>query len=222
METEAAKILAEAMKDIEIIKNNQANQWIIYIAFLANGLVVGYMVSFMKKLATDHAARRNIGPLTHLEEEARDPHAIKRAEHAQRHQLSMAALEKRMEVLQEAFVLWWELRSKIHGDREPRERIIEKCQDFWIRKNLYLGNKVRGAFYKAYITAIYHSGLVEDSKSVEDEELRESLNKEIRDNWKEIMDAGTAITQAVNLPDIEYKKPTQEAFGSDQDEGASE
>ena len=107
-----------------------------------------------------------------------------------RHQLSMAALEARLRIHQEAYTLWSQLRRSVH-DRDKIIGVVGECQNWWEGNCLYLDPKVREAFRFAYMSAANHKDILE----ARDVELAKR-------NWDDIVRVGAEITRAVELPPI--------------------
>jgi hypothetical protein len=97
----------------------------------------------------------------------------------------LAALEKRLEVHQKAFSLWYDLMWSVNKD-EARDEMVKKCDDFWKTHCLYLDEKSREAFRTATIAAPF----------VHIFENTESMKKE----FNKVRAAGKAIVEGVNLP----------------------
>lgn len=108
-----------------------------------------------------------------------------------RQQLRMAALEKRLAVHQEAYVLWVKLFKSVHDDATVGSIIME-CQEWWEHNCLYLEDSVRRAFRLAYMTALNHRNLVRWREDV----------KLVKDSWSDIARVGEVIVKAVELPPI--------------------
>ena len=117
----------------------------------------------------------------------------------QRYSLQLAALDRRLEVHQEAYALWWKLIASVYKEEE-RSKVVMECQEWWIHNRLYLEPKVAQAFSRAYHAAAQHSDV-----------LRAKLGtREIDESWLTIRSAGNIIVEAVQLPGIregesEYK-----------------
>jgi hypothetical protein len=110
---------------------------------------------------------------------------------SRRHQLRMAALERRIEVHQQGYTLWVKLVGSVYREEQLGSVVIE-CQDWWQRHCLYLDGAGREAFRDAYMAATHHHDLV---KAREDAQV-------LRENWATIMRAGELIVTAVELPSI--------------------
>lgn len=106
-----------------------------------------------------------------------------------KHELSLAALDKRLAAHQEAYALWWELMWNA-SKKENVGEIVMKCQEWWVHNSLYLTAEARKAFSEAYHAAHLHPDLLE---------ARESSD-EIRENFKTIRQAGEVLVRAVTLP----------------------
>jgi hypothetical protein len=129
---------------------------------------------------------------------------MSRSEQLDRYRL--AAIDRRLQVHQEAFALWRKLISKVHRENEIGDVVME-CQTWWDNNCLYLEEKARKAFRIAYMCALNHKDF-----------LRGRSNRElIEKNWADIIAAGDALADAVALPPVgdlvaEYEK---KALGND-------
>ena len=107
----------------------------------------------------------------------------------QKYDLSVAALEKRLAIHQEAYVLWWELM----GSASKRDLVgdcVIKCQEWFVKNSLYLSGKARDAFSQAYLAASIHPDLLHGRTSAD----------EIKENFGKIRRAGSVLVEAVSLP----------------------
>ena len=123
-----------------------------------------------------------------------------------KHQLRLAAVDRRLDVHQKAYSLWVGLPSKAHKSEEIWEYSIE-CQKWWNENCLYLAPRARKAFKHAYICASNHKDLLNERKFVidnsqNDEQRLSELNDLITRNWQEISEAGKAIIEGAELPTI--------------------
>ena len=127
------------------------------------------------------------------------------------HRLSVAALEKRLEVHQAAYALWRKATAALH-DPSINEVVIE-CQEWWDENCIYLGAGAREAFATAYRRAENHSNLLEIWRSSGSSEDSES----VRENWEVVWAAGPALVRAMELPGLETEQSPQSpgAFGED-------
>ena len=98
-----------------------------------------------------------------------------------RHQLSMAALDKRLEAHQEAYYLWRQMLSKAYD--EDNFAFFKECETWWEKHGLYLSAEAEDAFVHAY-----RVGLV----------LKQSGGNE--GMWKILRSAGSVIRTAAQLP----------------------
>ena len=110
---------------------------------------------------------------------------------SRRQQLRMAALDRRLDVHQQAYTLWVKLVGSVYREDQLGDVVIE-CQDWWQRHCLYLDGSARQAFRDAYMAASYHHGLVK---------AREDANA-LRESWATIMRTGELLVTAVELPSI--------------------
>lgn len=98
-----------------------------------------------------------------------------------KHQLRMAAAERRLEAHQQAFALWRKLIVTVHHENEIH-KIVGECQQWWNNNCLYL----------SYVCAASHKDYVKDR----------SNPKLVTENWANITDAGEAIVKGVELPTL--------------------
>ena len=166
---------------------------IIFLAFLA-GLLCSYLRTKVKNLAINKHGKQleSFTPENRL--------SVQRKE--SEHDLSLAAMDKRLAAHQEAHVLWTELMESAEL-KEKAEKIVMKCENWWENNSLYLIPEVRDAFRSAYMATLRHPDLL----------VQENRNwEEIKDNFETIRKAGDVIFKAVSLPSWseEQYKPTDE------------
>lgn len=112
----------------------------------------------------------------------------------------LAAIDKRLQVHQEAFALWTRLLSNVHRENEIGAVVIE-CQTWWNNNCLYLEEKARKSFRTAYMSALNHKDFLKDR----------SNPQLVQKNWADIVAVGDALADAVALPPVgdlvaEYEK----------------
>lgn len=108
-----------------------------------------------------------------------------------RHQLRIAALEKRLETHQHAYALWRKLLFADKRNNEIYDAVME-CQAWWENNCLYLSASAREAFLKAYQSASDHADLL---AAHADAELVKAARRDVES-------AGKFIVEGVNLPPI--------------------
>lgn len=144
----------------------------------------GYLSEKGKNLAT----KEDIAKITDEIERVKSQYAVLLEELKAKHQLRLAAIDRRLEAHQEAFTLWRELLSHTHTE-EVGNAVI-KCQDWWEKNCLYLEPNVREAFSDAYSAAHTHNALLQGRSNVE----------LVKENWERITRAGQIILEAAQLP----------------------
>lgn len=112
------------------------------------------------------------------------------ASEERRHELSMAALDRRLAAHQSAYALWSKLRRSVHDESKALD-VVGECQEWWEENCLYLDASVREAFRVSYMGAANHK----DIKASRDRSL-------IEKNWGDIVRVGQELTKAVELPPI--------------------
>jgi len=164
--------------------------------FVVFSLVKSFVPSYLAKKAENLATREDIAAITHEIERVRSEYAVLIEQLKARHQLRMAALDRRLQAHQEAFELWRELLGAAHT--EGIGKVVLKCQSWWEKNCLYLEPKVREAFVTAYSSAHRHQALIQGRAD----------SKDIRESWDNITRFPNTIFEAIQLPaltEIELK-----------------
>lgn len=116
---------------------------------------------------------------------------------SRKHQLKLAALDRRLDAHQQAYALWWKLLGAVHDEQRIGPVAVE-CERWWVENCLYLNPEARQKFNASIHCALTHRHL-----------LRPHLDAAAaRQNWEFIMGAGQAIVRGVELPSLgedEYK-----------------
>ena len=115
-------------------------------AALAIWLLRGFLKSYVDEKGKNLATREDIASITHEVERVRLGYNELLEQMKARHQLRLAALDKRLAVHQRAFVLW---RQVYTAEPSDVEAVVEKSRAWWNRNCLYLEPKVRQAFLDA-------------------------------------------------------------------------
>jgi len=101
----------------------------------------------------------------------------------------MAALEKRLEVHQQAYTLWLQLRRSVHNRNKNTDMVI-KCQDWWKKNCLYLDMESRKAFMSSIHAVTLHSVLTGG----------QATQDKVNENWRYINECGEILIRSVGLP----------------------
>lgn len=180
----------------EGVSLNMSALWLVCVLSLLGGFIGSYLRTKGKNLAD----KEDIAELTNIVECIRAEHSKQLEMLAQQnrlilksqdqeHELSMAALEKRLAAHQEAYALWWELLDNCYT-KEDVVKSTMKCQEWWVNNNLYLSSDARLAFRLAYSAAFNHPDYLsfhEDAKL-------------LKENFEDISRAGEVIIKSVSLP----------------------
>jgi phosphate uptake regulator len=165
------------------------------VVFILAGLG-GYLGSYVQQKGKNLATKEDIAVITKLEEDVRQQYRLILEQGTRKHQLRLAALDRRLEAHQQAYALWRDL-MRVANIREEIGDVVMKCQDWFFRNCLYLDAEAREAFWKAFMAAgsrpVYLSARVPRS----DEDM-----KTLERNWSLIENAGEAIVKGVDLPSI--------------------
>jgi hypothetical protein len=129
---------------------------VLTIVLLAH-LVWRYLSTYISKKGENLATKEDIATITGEIERVRqqyttDLERLRASLDVISGRLRTAAVEKRLDKCQEAYTLWTELFWNIH-DSDKLPQTVIKCQEWWVKNNLYLGSEASAAFKKAYVLA---------------------------------------------------------------------
>ncbi|SIS16515.1 hypothetical protein SAMN05878276_2753 [Aquipseudomonas alcaligenes] len=158
----------------------------VVVFLLIKYFLPGYLSEKGKNLAT----REDIAKITQEVESVKNQYAILLEELKAKHQLRLAAIDKRLEAHQQAFTLWRGLLAEVHGPNIGRQ--VMTCQSWWEANCLYLEPVAREAFSAAYSSANLHASLLQNRNDVES----------VKSNWRIIISAGATILEAAQLPGL--------------------
>ncbi len=165
-------------------------------------LLKHYLPAYLNEKGKNLATREDIAAITREVERVRNEYGALLEEVKARHQLRLAAIDRRLQAYQEAFTLW---RSLITGPEQSGKAVIE-CQTWWEKNCLYLEPGVRQAFVVAYSNAHLRAEFVRahaDSK----------LITEAWDKVKAFPDILFAAIQLPGLSELETKALQESAEG---------
>jgi hypothetical protein len=159
-----------------------------------------FLPAYTAKKGENLATKEDIAQITHEIERVRSSYAneLKELEHRHnrileelrsRNQLRLAALDKRLEAHQHAYMLWRKLLANLYSDKI--NSIVLECQEWWQGHCLYLTPDAREAFRLAYSFAWDHR------------KLGRSAGVDLmKENYETIAKAGPAIVSGVELPSL--------------------
>lgn len=175
------------------------------IAVAAVSLLASLLGSYIRRKGENLATKEDIAEITRKQEKVRDEFQNFREQSTQRHQLRLAALDRRLEKHQEAYTLWWELVRHANKKNESGNIAME-CQTWWVNNCLYLDSQAREHFRLAYNAAFIRPTFWEVEPPHRDPTGME-------ENWNIIMKAGEAIETGVELPSIRISEEELNRFG---------
>ncbi len=169
-----------------------------YILTIVVVLAALYFRSYLRKKGENLATKEDTAEITRKVEEVRAEYAenlhtlihektLIREAVQRRHQLSMAALDRRLQAHQTAYFLWRQLSSE--ATKDDGFVFIQRCDTWWDKHCLYLSEEAGSAFREALHAAA----------SVR--ELR-STGRDLSGYWDKIYQAGDVIRKAVQLPPL--------------------
>lgn len=165
-----------------------------FAALIVWGIVRHYFPGYLFEKGKNLATKEDIADITRRIEDVKHPYASLLEEQKQKGQLRVAALDRRLEVAQLAYVRWWNLLRALHTPDVRSE--VEKCQEFWVNNRLYLSEDVSFAFRRAYMAAGDHESLKDVARH------DPSQRTELSENFRRITGAEEIIVQSVAIPPL--------------------
>lgn len=117
----------------------------------------------------------------------------------------MVALDKRLEVHQQAYSLWREMTRAIHDEDQGYE-VLNRAEEWWEKNCLYLDAQSAQEFKRCIERIYYHKNLLAQSRP-DDLEEQEEWKREVRDNWRDIFHVGPVIANGVDFPRLSGEEP---------------
>jgi len=158
----------------------------VVAAIVAILLLKHYAPSYLAEKGKNLATREDVAAITNEVERVRHQYGALVEELKARHQLRMAALDRRLQAHQEAFTLW---RNLISEPVESGAAVIA-CQTWWEQNCLYLEPNVRQAFVEAYMNAHLRNDFIR---------VRAEAHF-ITDAWAKVMAFPNILFASVQLP----------------------
>jgi len=112
-------------------------------------------------------------------------------------QVSMIAVEKRLETHQKAFIKWVNIHNSIYDNKTDLNNAIKELRIFLNENLLYLDIEVENSLRKCALAASYHNELLLDIENNKDEIIK---------SWDRIMEPRNLIRSTCNLPAIPIPK----------------
>jgi len=153
-------------------------------------LVKHYLPSYFSEKGRNLATREDISEITKRVEAVRSQYTILAEELKARHQLRLAALDRRLQAHQEAFTQWRRLLESAYDDNIGE--VTKQCQEWWEKNCIYLEPGVRQAFVEAYTAAHSHHELVK---------LRSDAET-LQDSWSRITQFPNLVFRTMQLPNL--------------------
>lgn len=151
-------------------------------------LVKFFVSSYLSEKGKNLATHEDIAAITDKIEGVRAQYTALAEELKARHQLRLAAVDRRLQAHQEAFALWRRLLTVVHTDEVGS--IVVECQSWWEQNCIYLEATVREAFVNAYSSAHGHNALIRSRSDVPD----------IKESWASIIAFPNVLFKAIQLP----------------------
>jgi hypothetical protein len=167
------------------------------LSFLG-GLAGGFLRGYTTEKGKNRASKEDLGDLTKIVENIRDTNQRGLAELTEslraHHSMRSAALEKRLEVHQDAYRMAFMMFRNLYGSDEEHRGTGNDIREWWMRNALYLDEGPRAAFDKAWMAYLRHPAMTRaDARSDADAVVK---------NFEEIRALPPALERAVALPPI--------------------
>ena len=127
-------------------------------------LLKSFLPSYLAQKAQNLATKEDIARITNEIERVKSQYAFLLEELKARHQLRLAAVDRRLQAHQEAYALW---RKLIFTSQDSIHTVVIECQDWWNNNCLYLSHEAREAFRDAFFAAHTHDDLLKSRPGAE-------------------------------------------------------
>ena len=162
----------------------------VVAVLVAFALLRFYLPAYLGEKGKNLATREDIAKITREVEQVRLQYSTLVEELKARHQLRLAAIDRRLQAHQDAFVHWYELFQVMHTSEVFK--VASKCDVWWNENCLYLEPSVREGFLSCCFAARNHESLLK----------ARSDPKEIKDNWAQIAAFPNLLFAAIKLPGL--------------------
>ncbi len=162
------------------------NGLIALLLVIIVGLLAKFLHSYLSRKGENLATKQDIEELTRKVEEVRLYFTLQAEEHSQKNRMKLAALDRRLEVHQQAYAHWWHLLHSVYTDDVGKK--VDECRAWWVEHCVYLGSEVRDAFLAALLAAQQHR------------EILLSEREYAKTNWARVESLGRLILKDAGLP----------------------
>ena len=149
--------------------------------------VTHYLPGYLSEKGKNLATREDVEAITDKVEAIRHQYSELLEQLKARHQLRMAAVERRLQAHQEAFTVW---RPLVNGPNEHLSNAIAACQTWWTQNCIYLDPGVRRAFLDAYMQTSLRIQLMQAGANA----------TQIMECWNKTMAFSDILFKAIELP----------------------
>lgn len=161
------------------------------LGFVSGGLFVHFL---LRTYGSGYLAEkgRNLATKQDIEQITRSVEGVK-SELLAHHTLRFAALERRLEAHQEAFMHIVSLAAVFYSEKEDMQKAMRECRIWWSRNCLYLEEEAKTAFDSAFNATQQQSWRhTKQGYALRDEQ----------ELYQKVLDGMDKITRAVNLPPL--------------------
>ena len=119
-----------------------------------------------------------------------------------KHQLAMAALDKRLNAHQQAITIWISIYHNLFNQKELYQIVVD-AQNWYYQNCLYLNGVARNDFWNCLMAAPHYAGLVQNYQEATRQRggiPDETTEKMMNESWHIIEKPGYSIPADVELP----------------------
>ncbi|MGD8777493.1 MAG: hypothetical protein PVH88_00850 [Ignavibacteria bacterium] len=113
----------------------------------------------------------------------------------------LVAIEKRLQIHQEAFRHWYNMLWVIHKENEKIE-VIKAARNFWVDKCLFLEKETRKEFDVVIQLVDFYREKLEWAKSLSDKDEKQKAEQEYQKDWNRIRNLAVLIQKEIKLEPI--------------------
>lgn len=176
------------------------------VAGVFGGFAGAWISGYLTEKGKNLASKEDIAGVTERAEKVLQASRLVLENLRQTHDLRMAAVDKRLEVHQEAFYRSREMPHFTHKKDPEKAPFLAECWSWWARHCLYLEPEASDAFVAALVAVDSHHFLLGEPGAGPNME-------EVKANWAKITGLGNIIRKAVKLPPLQAELVKVDSVG---------
>lgn len=169
---------------------------LVWLASLLGAGIGTWVTSYFSEKGKNLATKEDIAGITRSVEEVKNEYNLLIEEIRSRNSLKMAAIDKRLEVHQQAYTYWNEIVS-VHKQEQLLDSIIVRAQSHYNLNCLYLDATVSKEYHDMLYWASHYHDILRECKEGDETALQQR-----KDFLALLKSIGNLIRMAVSLPSI--------------------